>query len=243
MKLFIYHWFIEDEEDEEQNESLKIRVYGINERQETVLLHLNNFQQWLYIEAKIQTYKGEYESLTQQQWNQFKSVIKQKMIDKLPKLLKKKFYGCSKKKLYFLHSHTFHYFRLCFHSMKARKQVYYAFSNYKFKYANVNLSLCCHEYEASPLLQLICSKNLSSTGWAEFKGSMVSNANKISLLEHEYNVHYEDIHCISNEISLGLGVPLPSVLSFDLEVYSHNWSKMPTASNDLDVIFQISCIF
>jgi len=233
MHSFIYYWHIEDELDDQCLPQLIMRAYGMNEKGENMILHIKNFTPWIYLEIK------EY-SQTSERWIQIKTGIKNKIIEKVPSLAKKKFYVVSKKKLYFYHNQEYYYFKLRFSSMKNRKQIYYALNQYKFRYMNRNFMIQCHEYEASPLLQLICSKNLHSTGWINFNGHTINSKHWSEY--SEYTVDYEDIKMVSNEISVSLGVPSPNVLSFDIEVYSHNWQKMPESTNPLDQIFQICCI-
>jgi DNA polymerase elongation subunit (family B) len=234
MKAFIYYWFIEDEENENNQKELKIRAYGLSENSETVIIHINNFNPWLYLEILDN-------NETSETWINIKTLLKNKIQERSKLLEKKTFYLVSKKKLYFNQDCEYNYFKLKFNSLKEKKQVYYALNNNKIRISNKLFTIKCHENEASALLQLICSKNLNTTGWLEFNGQEM-NDNKISYYK-EINCHYEDIKLLNQDESIQLGVPNPNILSFDLEVYSHNWQKMPDATNKEDIIFQISCIY
>jgi DNA polymerase elongation subunit (family B) len=101
----------------------------------------------------------------------------------------------------------------------------------------------CHEQDASPLLQLIVSRNIPTAGWIYFEGLPTMEEDKISSLPDEYTVFYDHLFPVSVEKEISLGVPSPCVLSFDLEVYSSNPNRMPLADHPKDSIFQISCVF
>ena len=235
MYIFIYHWFVQDELNKEGEKELMIRAYGINQKQETVLLHIKNFKPWMYIEMS----KNEN---TSSEWVSCKSFIKNKIQERCKHLQNSIFYLVYKKKLYFDDDQEYPFFKLRFNTAQTRKNAYYSLQNYTCRSMGRVYSLFCHEEQATPLLQLLVSKNLPSAGWIEFEGRFTPKDDKLSESKLEYHVDYENLTPLDKTKETELGIPTPTVLSFDIETYSSNSQRMPMAENPDDAIFQISCV-
>lgn len=235
MLSFIYHWHVNDELNQDGEKELMIRAYGINQNQESILLHIKNFNPWIYLEM---SQNGK----TSKDWTDIKLFIKNKLVERCKHLQNKTFYVVDKKKLYFDDRQEFSFFKIRFNTIQSRKNTYYSLQNYQCRSTGRTFNISCHEEQASPLLQLLVSKNLPSAGWIEFNGRKVSDELKISKLDNEYFVDYDNLSSISSNIENKLGVPTPTVLSFDIETYSSNSQRMPMAENKSDAIFQISFV-
>ena len=235
MLVFIYHWFVDDEFNRESEKELAIRAYGINEKHETILLHIKNFQPWIYLEMKR-------DDKTCDDWLQSKVFIKNKITDRCKHLAKNTFYVVNKKKLYFDDQKEYPFFKIRFTTAQVRKNAFYSLQNYNVRSMGKHFVLNCHEHEATPLLQLIVSKNLPTAGWIEFRGYPTPHEEKIASGAQEYSVDYDSLYPVAPEKEMSLGVPTPTVMSFDIEVYSSNPQRMPLAEKEADVIFQISCV-
>ena len=235
MRAFIYHWFVDDEFNKEGEKELVIRAYGITPEQETVVLHIKDFRPWFFLE------------LTKNQqtccdWTPIRNMVESKLSDRCKHLKNNRFYLVHKKKLYFDQQQSeFPLLKLRFNNIQTRKSAYYSLQRYFCKTMGQTFEVFCHEHEATPLLQLIVSKNLPTAGWIEFKGFVTNAEEKISA-KKEYNVLYKDLEPLAPEKEMQLGYARPTVLSFDLEVYSSNPNRMPCAENPKDVIFQISAV-
>ena len=74
------------------------------------------------------------------------------------------------------------------------------------------------------------------TGWISYTGKKM---NKDTYCDYQYKVKWTNLHA-NNKLSI---IPNPLVLSFDIEVNSHNINMFPKAINPDDKVFQISCNF
>jgi DNA polymerase elongation subunit (family B) len=101
-----------------------------------------------------------------------------------------------------------------------------------------HIKLKIHEQDASPILQMICAKNINSVGWINFTGIPVNTEDKMTVCDEEYYVKWNDISKFETD---HIGNPL--VMGFDIEVNSSNPAAMPDAKKANDKIFQISCVF
>ena len=222
MKVYIYQWVCCDENQ------ITVRGYGINENNETICVHVNNFFPWLSVEFK-----------------DTKNIEKNKFIKEIKNLFeknRKEFDGIKdnitektlKTKLYFDHNEKkFEIFKLFFSSIQKRKECYFLL---KDKYVLSRRSKCLvHEYEASPILQFLSKYNISSCGWIEID-DIKSNKNFSSV--YEIDVDVDHIRPYHSDM-----VPEFKSMSFDIEVYSHKDGVFPKAINEEDVIFQIAMTF
>ncbi len=210
MSVFIYQWLVEDEEGK-----CVIRGFGVNKQGTDVCLSVTEFRPWLYIEHP--TF----------QKSQINSIVR--------KVTKKSVYIGEtrlRQKLYFDHnSKTFRMFPLYFNSTEDRKHFY-------FLLRKICPKIKVHEYEASPLLQFLCRKNIPSCGWVDFSGNAFKKRNnRYTRFSEEYIMTAECVNASKNPELLG--VPSLRVFSFDIETYSSNELKMPDASIPEDVVFQI----
>ncbi len=101
----------------------------------------------------------------------------------------------------------------------------------------VQLRLC--EIKARPTLQMMCAASVGSVGWVKFEGKEIKDNDKSTRCEHEFCCSWK---ALSSSDSDDLP-PDPKVLSFDIEVYSHDDNKMQSPDDPRDEIFQISCVF
>jgi DNA polymerase elongation subunit (family B) len=230
---FIYHWFVDDEAGVEGEKELMIRAYAITPQQETVVLHIRNFQPWLYLEIKK-------DGKTSEDWVDAKTFIKSKIVERCKLLAKTTFYLAEKKKLYFDDHRRYSFFKLRFKTISDRRNATYSLQNYKCRSMGRVYNIACHEQDATPLLQLVVSRNIPTAGWIQFKGRPLSEEARITDRCKEYFVDYEELWAVQGQEEVDLGVPVPTVLSFDIEVYSSNPQRMPMSDILEDCIFQIS---
>ena len=224
MKVYIYQWICCDDN------KINVRGYGLNEKNETICVHVNNFYPWLSIELKdtknIEKSKflKEVKNLYEKNRRDFtEGGIKENLTEKT-----------LKKKLYFDHSEKkFEIFKIYFSSIQKRKECYFLLKDKNVLY---NRSKCLiHEYEASPILQFLSKYNISSCGWVEIE-NIKSDKNFSSV--YEIDVDVDHIKSYQSD-----KVPTFKSMSFDIEVYSHKDGVFPKAVNKEDVIFQIAVTF
>jgi DNA polymerase elongation subunit (family B) len=232
--LYTYQWHTIEVDGITQ-----IKVFGLNENNETVYLCINDFTPYAYLELPHD-----------KQWNQINC---QKLCNKIDEIcgpdkpLKKTL--VYKKKLYYankvadeegkLKDKLFPFLCMTFATQSSIKKVSYKLSKSMYIINIGNVSVKLHESNASPVLQLTSHRNISPTGWAVFKGAKVDENEKESSCDHEYNVKWRDISPYTERDD----VARPLIMSFDIEVNSSNTNAMPDAKKPGDKIFQISCIF
>lgn len=228
--IFVYSWAI----DEKQKDVTSIRAYGLNSRNENVCLRIDDFTPYVYLELP-----------THISWTESKARIVVQRINEIMKELKPlKSSLVMRRKLYysFLDSDGNHsFFPFLFLAFSSKSDITNLSYRIKdgLKVPNVGLlKIKMHEQKATPILQMICAQGIPSCGWIGFKGTKIPPDECITLCTHEYNVKWKHTFPIETE-----AVVNPLVMCFDLEVYSSNPNKMPSASNPRDKIFQMSCVF
>lgn len=230
-QLFSYSWAI----DEEETEQLIIRLYGLNEKNENVCLIINGFTPYVYIELpKLVNKKWDMYNV-QLLANKLDGILGVKRPVKKSLVERYKLYGANldengkKKKFPFLFCTFSHYSDIKNLSFKLRSEICVP------QIGKIKLKI--HESDANPILQLICCRDIDTAGWISFSGNKVTN-NKVTLCDHEYNVYWKNIFPVRDKNI----IPLPKIMSFDLEVNSSNPTMMPQVKKPGDKIFQISCI-
>ena len=225
-KIFVYSWHVDDEyRDNDESKSLSIRAYGFNPHGKTVCLHVEGFCPYFFVEVRM---KGD--------WTVYKNYIINKINDR---------YECKQKsiarkeKLYFYQDRTKHPFlRMRFPSIEARRSAFYRLNKYKTRIMGKDVQFFIHEQEATPLLQLVCEQDIPTAGWFQFRP--VSTGSEETQCDYEYTALPGNLFRMDEKDVLE--TPAPSVLSFDIEVYSSNPKRMPCHENEKDCIFQISSV-
>ncbi|NDE16496.1 hypothetical protein EBZ80_16345 [bacterium] len=224
MHVFLYHWFAEDEPNQDGEKELAIRAYGLTEDGRTVLIHVRNFRPWMYLE------------ITPPTWTSSLSMLQDRLKERCPALRtveRGEFRVHQRQRLYFSAGRE-NFLHVPFTTIEGRRRTYYGLNNQSVRLNAATHRIRCHETDASPLLQLLVSRGLPSCGWVSFVPGRVRE--KITALEHEYAVDFGRI-----EAAERMARPDPTVLSFDIEVYSSNPQRMPRSDVDADCIFQIGC--
>jgi DNA polymerase elongation subunit (family B) len=237
MDLFIYDWSIDNDKYR-----TNIRIWGLNKKNESICLCVNDFTPFVYLELPIQ-YNWKSELYQELLYKRIDDICGWKNYRPLHKEI------CYKKKLFYANVDSennyklYPFILLAFNSTKH-------INNLRFKLKNMgniislekditNMKVNMHEYTANPILQLTCFRNIPTAGWIKFKGKKISEDDCETYCNHEYNVGWKKLYP-NNTIDI---IPQPYMLSFDIEVNSHNINKFPTGEHKDDKIFQISCIF
>lgn len=229
-KMFSYSWHL----DETEKETTIIRIYGLNEKNETVCLRINDFTPYVYVELPPTVrWETNVQSLS-------------RTIDRLMGRIK----PISKKLVYKKHLYgyklengkipTYPYLLCVFSSkfdiksfefrMRAALEIE-GVGKYVFK---------LHETYADPILQMVCCRKIPTAGWIKYQGIEIKNERKITSCDYEYIVNWKQLSPTDSQGSDGLCYP--RILGFDIEVNSTNPSSMPNANRPGDKIFQISCV-
>ena len=229
-RFFTYTWYIDDSEEN----ITSIRIYGLDENNKNICVRVDNFTPFVYIELPNNI-----------AWNQAKaqlvgSKLDEELGDKKPII--KSF--CLKKKLYgaYLNEQgerqSYPYLFCSFSTVKDIKILQFKLKRTLRIVGIGPIKLKVHESDADPILQLTCCRQLYTTGWVDFSGKLQKDDEKITLCDYEYKVGWKKLFPY-NETDK---VPIPKIMTFDIEVNSTNPSVMPNVKKPGDKIFQISCI-
>lgn len=214
--MYTYQWVNETKNDDKSF----IRIYGISENGDNICVRVRGFKRYVYVELPSKS--AEF---TIAQMASFKGAVSTKI-----KMMHHLYHLNKEKKFPFL---------------KCRFTTLYQLSSFtsSFRHPIVipgvgRVKINVHEDHATPVLQLISTRNLKMAGWLNFTGKLLSRNDQITNCQREYIVDYKNLH---DNIDNTLAVQ-PKVLSFDLEVNSENVNCMPS-NKPGDRIFQISCVF
>jgi len=231
-KFFSYQWNIE-----EIDRRTIIRIFGLNEKNESVLVVIEDFTPYCYLELP-----------TNIKWTDYNLKILGAKIDDFftskhmdPPVFKKL---QNKKKLYYankimkngeLVDELFPFLVCGFSSVEGIRSLAY-FTSKPMKLMGLGeVKVKIHEHNATPILQLCCNKDIPTAGWISFKGKRVEE--KDSLCDHEFVVSYKTLSKCDNKTT-----PSPLIMGFDIEVNSSNPNVMPDSTKPNDKVFQISCV-
>jgi DNA polymerase elongation subunit (family B) len=222
--------------DEKESEVTSIRMYGLGENQQNICIRIDNFTPYVYIELPSDI-----------KWTEAKAQLISRKIDQImgtTKPLKKalihryKLYGANLQE-----DGSRRKFPYLFCSFSSKNDINMLCSRLRKDIGTIvgigtHIKLKVHEQDASPILQLICARNIHSVGWISFKGTAVHEDEKLTICDEEYLVKWKEIMKYETDV---IGNPL--IMGFDIEVNSSNPSAMPNADKVGDKIFQISCVF
>ncbi len=238
IQLFSYWW----NHNDTQSNAMVIHCYGVTKEGKSVLVRINGFVPYIYVEVRGVPTGGWTRSNLQKITHHLKTEYK---------YIKDILYT-RKRKLFYNHNNwddetqkwtdvTFPYLHITFnkkfYSYKFEKDV----TNRKFNWLgdpNTPLTLKVHENNASPILQYVSNHDLPTAGWMRIKGyPVVDNDSRLSICDHEYTCMYNQVCAVRHDDT----VPPIRVMSFDIEANSTNPSRMPDSNVEGDKVFQISC--
>ena len=235
-EFFAYDWVTIDPEN--ADDGLVIDIYGFvkkNGETKNVCVHITDFTPYCYIELPYNI-----------NWDKVKAQLFE---DKLRKLLgsNSTLQKCElkmKKKLYYANftkdKKPIHFpFLLCtFKTFKEVKFLKYTLKNSIYVSTLGKVVVKIHEDNATPNLQLMCCKDLPSTGWMKGMVDIIPEEEMTTSCDFEYICNFRTLEKVDNNILAN-----PLIMGFDIEVYSSNPGKMPNPQKPEDKIFQISCVF
>jgi len=217
-----------------------MRVYGLDRKNETICVQVDDFNPYVYIEIP--------DNWDTQKRNNFRDNIDsvmgyRKNTREKISMVEKKF--VRRKKLYYANFDAngdikkFSYLRCSFCSQSDKNRLSFK-AKCNIDIPNVGtVNVRMHEQDANPVLQLCCMQGIPTTGWINIKNSRQSR-NPTTLCSRECTSSWCDICPISGVCN---SITSPLIMGFDIEAYSQIPTAMPDAQKDDDCIFQISCVF
>lgn len=231
-KMFIYYSCV----DEKEIEVTSIRMYGLGENNENICIRITNFTPYVYIElpSDVSWNEGNVKSIC----NKINKIMGNTKPLKQALVYRHKLYGA-----HLTEDNKRRLFPYLFCSFSSKNDISFLTMRLKKDIGTIvgigsQIKLKIHEQDASPILQMICAKNINSVGWINFSGTPVNSEDKMTVCDEEYYVKWNDISKFETD---HIGNPL--VMGFDIEVNSSNPAAMPDAKKANDKIFQISCVF
>ena len=227
--MFPYSWHM----DEDEEDVTAIRVYGLDNNNENVCVRIDNFTPFVYLELP------ENVPWTASKAQQVGNKLDAMLGDRKP-LVKRLMY---KKRLYYAHldqkgrRKKFPYLFLSFSHQSDIRNMSYKIRRPLNIIGIGNIKVKMHEQDASPILQFVSYRNVSTAGWIDFVGKRIGKDDQITRCDHEFKVRWKNV--TPNTIPT---VAAPLIMGFDIEVNSTNPSAMPKAEKPGDKVFQISCV-
>lgn len=227
--FFPYSWYL----DENETELTVIRVYGLDENNDSICVRITNFTPYIYLELP--------ETIN---WNSSKAQLFGDELDRILKdkrplekklMFKKKLYGANidsngQKKLF--------PFLMCSFACRGDiRTLEYALKRRLTIPGLGNLQIKMHEQDADPILQLVSCRDIPTAGWISFSGRRIEGDIKDTLCTHEFDVKWKSLRKVARDT-----LPNPKIMGFDIEVNSTNPSAMPKPEKPGDKVFQISCV-
>lgn len=234
-QFFSYFWKQIKDED-----ATPIRIYGLDEKNQSVCVCVENFTPSVYIELPINMNIDWDNSQTKVQMvaTKIRELLREKAPTDIQFIKRKRLYYANfdkekgRLKFPYLYCQFNNPSDISELERRLRREIYLTGVG--------KVKLKVHEHNASAILQLTSKKNIPTAGWIAFKGKEVKkgNENRVSTCESEYIVDYRHLSASSLTTTAK-----PLVMSFDIEVNSSIPSSMPKANRNEDKIFQCSCIF
>lgn len=243
--VYVYEW--SDEEDIYQNLSI-IRMFGVNKNKETVMMKIENFSPFCYMELPDLpgTEKWSNTNLSVLD-NAIKSQFKVCKPNTIKFEMKKRLYNSKfelDKETGKYNDKLFPYLKMNFpNSAKMNQFISYTRKGISCStFGKLIVKIYGAERSLVPSLQLMGSRKIKPVGWV-----YIDKAIKVDPVEHEtkknieYIIDYERIVPLSSDKTSKLPIIYPSILSFDIETFSSRIVCMPDASLPADCVFQIGC--
>ena len=237
MEVFPYSW-----NTYEENGCLGIRIFGLNAKNESVFILVNDFNTYVYLEFPALPSGIE--------WTSSKVEAVSRKIDEMCQKGKPSSRSFQKKKkLYYAKkdiSESGEYTDKLFSFLKCSFSSHTDLKNFSYKMKKPihvggigTIHLKVHESDANPILQFMCSRNIKPAGWFKFSGKRITNPDDmLSSCDHEYETSCRNFIPIEKDT-----VAAPLIMGFDIEVNSSNPNITPQHGVPGDKIFQISCVF
>lgn len=228
--MFTYFWTV----DKKQENVTCIRIYGIDKKNRTICLRINNFLPYCYLELPQVV-----------EWNLPRAQVLGNKINQIlgesAPITKELVY---RYKLYEAHLDSkgnrkkFPYLKCSFSTYNDLKRLV----SMCYKPLNIYglgvLKLKVHEQDASEILQLVCNADIPTAGPVLFRGKRVGKEEQYTQADKEYIVKWQNIKRYKEQLMVK-----PKLMGFDIEVNSTNTTAMPVVEKPGDKVFQISCSF
>jgi uracil-DNA glycosylase len=251
INFFPFQWQFIDEsvEGSGRNEIFQniIRIYGWNEKNESVYVRVEDFTipLWLEVEqdpaSPTSLTEGVCDTIVKYLLNTPYKYINAKP-NSVTVEYKQPIYFATlvKDKTGVYKNKLFPYFKLNFKSTKGIKDFTWNVIKNEVDIPTVGkikFKAHCAEPSITPVIKLLAIQDLPSSSWIRTGG--IKMEDKETSRTHEYLCSYK--HLKTHPDGLNLPIVYPKILSFDNEAYSSNETSMPKAEISGDKVFMIGC--
>ena len=221
-----YHWIEED-----VNGLLQLRVWCINRQSERCLLLVRGFRPFVYIELPKSRIPGG--------WNINSCRV---FMDNLKRNYKLpyNYEFVTKKVTMFTNNKELAMVKVSFKSIRDQKSFCYHYANYVLPLYNQTLTIL--ESDIKVVNKYLAVMGINAADWLEVRCQKVLDKFKVSRIEGEYAVVWNEISAVNTETSKDWSA-YPASMSMDIECHSHNYKAFPRAKNVKDRIYVICCHF
>lgn len=246
--VFSYQWSYIDEDCNNHGWQNIIRMYGINDRNESVYLRIENFDIPLYITLPPDI------AWTEQTVNvlitKLRSLNPRKgfaPVEMMFQMREKSHYAnveTVSSGPYKYENKKFPFLLATFHSTKAldsfvmntRKDIHVSGIG--------QIRLKCHATERTitPVLKYLGISQLPSAGWIKGRGIIQKGREKESTRAKEYAISAGDLTPMPEDEAMKMPIIVPKIMSFDIETNSTVITSMPKSFRPGDKVFQISYV-
>ena len=215
---------IDINEPNNYNENIEIYIWGINKKNNKVLLIIDDFIPYYYIKLPTSTY-----------WNKGKLL---RFVDEIgsriikPKLIFNESLN-NNKLLPYLKCQIPN--KICVYQIKKKLENGINFSNQIIK-TTIN------ELFVSIERKFVTSLEIEYCSWIQINENLIIENEKISYCKYEFKCSYNNICLIPEKICKNWNTA-PTILAFDIEAYSDNPKKMPNKYLYNNECFMISCVY
>ncbi len=240
VSLFSYQWSHEDSDDE----GLIINLYGLLVNNADAYVRISGFQCWAMIGLPAMSHEWEYSSVVMVKQALESACAKENIrVCRTEIIQKEKLYnadvdvdrrgGVTYRKHYFV--------QMFFDSSVARRRLAYRLAR-PIRVADFgDITVKCHEANASPVLQFTSSMDIPPSGWITGEMHRVHHEDddRRSRCSYEFKADFSKLSALKDCNS----IVHPLVLSMDIETNSTNPTRMPNPAEPRDDVRMISCVF
>jgi DNA polymerase elongation subunit (family B) len=227
-EVFVYYWN-NKQMTETKNWYTEIRMYGLNESNETVCVRVTNFMTKIYLDFIDSKYVEENEK---EIMDKLKSILyDKKSKDSIKIVEKKRLYWAQ----YDENKRLFPFIEISFNCRISMFSFRKKIKTLSFKYTPI-----IQHDKVSPELQLMTDRNLDSCGWICLKDFDILGRNdkdRVTICDYEILISYKNIFPSKSTKEVDM-----KIMSWDIEANCENISTNP-GNGPNDCVFQISCVF
>lgn len=253
--VYAYGWSFDDEDTQ-----LIINIYCVNENNESIVVSVEDFQVYCFIELPTKIYwtTAKIEALSDK-LDTLSMVANRPLSKKFVK--RRKQYGANIQKIERADKKDnkenkkyeqilFPFLELGFRSSKAMQKYLWAIKKdlSVSGLGKIKLKAYEHDNHITPYIKLQVKQNLPACGWISIEGYKKKgkegkvSKEKSTVAIKEYSCEYSKVKRVDQSEPIYKKIPKFRVLCFDCEMYSENYNRMPNAFNPSDEMFQIGFV-